>query len=188
MTKLDSNSTQSKTRFLDAQELKARVDLVTFAGQFTRLRRHGRQFVGLCPLHVERHPSFHVHPEKQVFRCFGCDAGGDVFALVMRANGCDFRRALQLVAEFSSGVTSDSEPRSGSRFRASRGRSPLHPPEADVSHSQSSQHARARILEALDATNRRLRAIEATNRAASAALATACEPDGGGSLLLESQS
>jgi CHC2-type zinc finger protein len=171
---------------LDARELKSRVDLAEFAGQFTRLRRSGRQLVGLCPLHRERHPSFYVHPKKQVFKCFGCGAGGDVFEFIKRATGCAFRRALHIVAEFSKGVASDSEPRSGSRFGASRGRSPLNPPEADAPHSQS--NARTRILEALDATNRRLRAIEATHRAASKALATACEPESGGSLLLESQS
>src|SRR5258708_22824252 len=83
-----------------ARDLKAHADLVGYASRFTRLRRYGRQFRGLCPLHSERHPSFYVHPEKQVFHCFGCGTGGDVFAFVMRVNGCDFRRALEIVAEF----------------------------------------------------------------------------------------
>jgi hypothetical protein len=84
--------------------LKARVNLVSVAEKFTHLRRSGRQLVGLCPLHSERHPSFYVDPVKQCFKCFGCDAGGDVFEFVMRATGCDFHRALETVAEFSSGV------------------------------------------------------------------------------------
>jgi DNA primase len=166
--------------------LKARVDLVSLAGKFTQLRRSGRQFVGLCPLHTERHASFYVHPGKQVFKCFGCGRGGDVFEFVMRATGCDLFHALQIVAEFSEGVASESEPRSGERFRAKQGGEAPSACEAGSLYSQSTQSPRARILAALDATNRRLRAIEAANRAASAALATACEPErGGSSYLLE---
>jgi hypothetical protein len=89
---------------LIARDLKARADLVVIASQFTRLRRSGRQLVGLCPLHKERNPSFYVSPEKRCFKCFGCGAGGDVFEFVMRATGCDFRRALEIVAEVSKGV------------------------------------------------------------------------------------
>jgi CHC2 zinc finger len=98
---------------LNARELKARVDLAAIAGQFTRLRTRGHQFVGLCPLHSERHPSFYVHPVKQCFKCFGCGAGGDLFEFIMRATGCDFLRALHIVAEFSSGVV-----RAGSEMRS----------------------------------------------------------------------
>jgi hypothetical protein len=101
-----------------------------------------------------------------------------VFAFVMRANDCDFRRALRIVAEFNAGVAHDSEPRSGSRFGGSEGAKPLSLPKAGVPHSQSCQDSRARILAALDATDRRLRAIQSQNRATSAALATACEPRG----------
>lgn len=85
---------------LDARELKARVDLAAFASQYTRLRRlHNRQFLGLCPVHRERHPSFYVHPERGWW-CFGCDRGGDVFRLVMELRGCDFPSAVRIVAEF----------------------------------------------------------------------------------------
>jgi hypothetical protein len=101
-----------------------------------------------------------------------------VFAFVMRVIDCDFHRALQIVTEFTVGVARASDPRSGSRFGGSEGGvSPLSPPKAGVLHSQFSEDSRARILAALEATGRRLRATEATNRAASAALATACEPD-----------
>jgi len=173
------------SRVLKARELKTRVDLVKFAAGFTRLRRSGRQFVGLCPLHSERHPSFYVHPVKQVFKCFGCGVGGDVFVFIMRATGCDFRRALEIVAEFSDGVARDSEPRSGSRFGASEGAKPLSPPKAGACHSQPPQDLRARIVAALEATNRRLCVIAVANRDGSAALATACEPDRDSLYLLE---
>ena len=168
-----------------ARNLRASVDLAAFVNQFTRLHRAGSQLVGLCPIHSERHPSFYVHPKKQVFYCFGCGVGGDLFAFVMRSAGCDFLRALQIVSEFSEQVARDSEPRSGSRFDAGVGAKPLSPAKRGAPHSQSIQESRAGILAALDATNRRLRAIEETNRAALAALATACEPARGGSLLLE---
>lgn len=162
---------------LDARELKERVDLSEFAGQFTRLRRSGKQLIGLCPIHSERHPSFYVHPGRQVWFCFGCNRGGDLFDFVMLAECCDFRRALQIASEFSGRVARVSEPRCGSRLGAGEGAKPLSPPKAGALHSQFNEDSRSRILRALEATERRLRAIDATNREAAASLATACEPD-----------
>ena len=168
-----------KRKLLDSREVKLRADLVALARGFTQLRWAGREFVGLCPLHRERHPSFYINPEKQVFHCFGCGAGGDIFVFVMRAVGCSFPQALEIVDEFAQGVARDSEPRSGSRFGASEGGfRPLSPPKAGAVYSQSLSETRAQIIASLDATARRLRAIQATNRAASAALATPCEPRG----------
>jgi DNA primase len=162
---------------LNARELKLRVDLAAIAGQFTRLRRSGRQLVGICPLHSERHPSFFVNRVKQVWKCFGCGAGGDVFELVMHATCCDFRSALEFVAEFSKGVAGESEPRSGERIQAGVGAKPLRPAKRGTHYSQNNQERWAQILAALDAANRRLRLIEATNREFRAAWAKACEPD-----------
>jgi hypothetical protein len=169
---------------LNARELKERIDLSDFASAYTRLRRSGRQLVGLCPIHSERHPSFYVHPQRQVWFCFGCNRGGDLFDFVMSVKCCNFRRALEITAEFSDRVARASEPRSGSRFGAGRGEAPR-PAERGVLHSQSLQESRVRIVAALDATNRRLLAIEATNREASVVLATACEPERGSLYLLE---
>jgi len=172
-------------RPLKACEVKARVDFVEFVGGFTELRRVGPQFIGLCPLHAERNPSFYVHPEKQVFKCFGCGAGGDVFTFVVHVFGCDFYRSLQIVAEFCDGVALARDPRSGSRLGVGEGAKPLGPPKAGISNSQSFESSRGHILAKLDATSRRLLAIDATNRAASAALATSCEPrHGNGSFYL----
>lgn len=111
---------------LEVKVLKRHVDIVDVASRYTRLRRHGRQHVGLCPLHSERHSSFYVDSAKAVFYCFGCGVGGDVFALVMRAEGVDFRTALEVVA----GVASESEGRVAKatqgpkRFRAGEGAAP----------------------------------------------------------------
>lgn len=165
----------ASTRLI-ASAVKARADFVAIVSQYTSLRSRGRQFVGLCPFHPERHPSFFVEPGRKVWKCFGCGAGGDLYAFVMRVNNCDFRSALEIVAQRALGVARESEPRSGERFRAGRG---LPPPAAKRpgTYSQFSEQSRARGLAQLEAANRRLAAIDATNRAASQALATACEPD-----------
>jgi len=184
MTTAVSNKIPSKTSLLDAGDLKARVDLVLFAGQFTRLRRSGRQFLGLCPLHSERHPSFYVHPDKQVIKCFGCGVGGDVFAFVMRLKGCDFLGALRIVAEFSD--RGSQRQRVGceaarERFAAGVGAAPA-AAKQQQSYSQDnprSPTSRDRILAWLDAAERRLAAIARTNAVASLALLTSCEPERG---------
>lgn len=117
----------------DAQRVKVRCDFVGIASRYTRLKRSGRQYVGLCPFHKERHPSLYIHPVKKIFYCFGCGAGGDVFRFVMLAEGCDFRRALEIVIGF--GVAEASEPRSGERFGRGVGAKPLLPAKQAVSHS-----------------------------------------------------
>lgn len=87
----------------DARTVKARADFFAIASRYMRLRRAGRQYVGLCPFHSERHPSCYVHPHKNIFYCFGCGRGGDVFDFVMLAESCDFLEALRIVNEFSEG-------------------------------------------------------------------------------------
>jgi hypothetical protein len=159
----------------NARELKAHADFLVIASRYTRLRRAGRQYVGLCPFHSERHPSFYVEPKKKLWKCFGCGAGGDMFAFVMHVEGCDFLDALRIVATLS-GVASESGPRSGPRFRASVGASPG-PAKQGTQHSQSTQKSRAQILVALSATDRRLARIAATNAEESRALWTPCQPD-----------
>lgn len=86
-----------------APDVKQAADIVAIASSFTRLRRSGSQWVGLCPLpdHNERHPSFYVHP-RGVWFCHGCTRGGDVFRFVMLVKSCDFPTALNFVAGFSS--------------------------------------------------------------------------------------
>lgn len=102
----------SLTRPLDAREVKSRADFFAIASRYMRLRRAGRQYVGLCPFHSERHPSCYVHPQKNIFYCFGCNRGGDIFDFVMLAESCAFPEALRIVSGFSSGG-SERGPRSG---------------------------------------------------------------------------
>jgi DNA primase len=84
---------ESKQRVRDA------TDLVDLAGEYTELRQAGNdRMVGLCPLHDERTASFTVSPGKQLFKCFGCDAGGDALSLVQLKEGLDFPGALEFLA------------------------------------------------------------------------------------------
>jgi len=86
-------SEDSKQRVRDA------TDLVELAGRYTELRRAGNdRMVGLCPLHDERTPSFTITPTKQLFKCFGCDAGGDALSLVQLKEGLEFPEALEFLA------------------------------------------------------------------------------------------
>lgn len=85
---------------LVAAEVKAQANFVDIASHFTPLRRRGKQFVGLCPFHSERHPSFYVHAERKIFYCFGCQAGGDLFDFVMHAEDIPFSAALAWVNNF----------------------------------------------------------------------------------------
>ncbi len=77
------------------EEIKQRADLAEVIGAHVRLRRVGRNFVGLCPFHNEKTPSFSVSPERGFFHCFGCGAGGTVFNFVMRMEGLSFPEAVR---------------------------------------------------------------------------------------------
>ena len=123
---------------LDAKQVKEHADIIDIAGRYTRLRRSGKQYVGLCPLHSERHPSFFVHPGKRTFYCFGCQRGGDVFGLVMLAEGVDFVAALKIVA----GVASESE---GSVATATQGPKRLQAGEGASPHAAQRHAYIARI-------------------------------------------
>lgn len=81
-----------------AQVLSA-TDVVELIGQTVKLRRQGRSFVGLCPFHQEKTPSFHVHPDRQFFYCFGCKAHGNAIDFVMQRDRLEFIDALKLLAE-----------------------------------------------------------------------------------------
>jgi len=74
-------------------------DVAALIRETVSLKKAGSGFVGLCPFHREKTPSFHVNPERQIFKCFGCGAGGDVFSFVMKHDGLSFPEALQQLAE-----------------------------------------------------------------------------------------
>src|SRR5438105_6536202 len=79
--------------------IKAKIDVVEEIGLVVKLQKSGRSFKGLCPFHNERTPSFHVFVESQIWHCFGCNEGGDVFTFVQKQQGLEFRDALAYLAE-----------------------------------------------------------------------------------------
>ena len=81
------------------EQIKRAVDIVDLVGEYLPLRREGRGFKGLCPWHDDSRPSLQVNPERQSFKCWVCDIGGDVFAFLMKMEGVEFREALQMLAE-----------------------------------------------------------------------------------------
>jgi DNA primase len=81
------------------EEIKQAADIVSVVGRFVQLKKAGRDFVGLCPFHGEKTPSFTVSQDKQVFHCFGCKQGGDVFAFWMAYHSLSFPEALRDLAE-----------------------------------------------------------------------------------------
>src|SRR5688572_5114108 len=74
------------------------VDVVAIASEHTRLKKAGRRWSGLCPLHKEKTPSFSVDPAQGLFYCFGCGAGGDAIKLHMLTTGDDFPGAIETLA------------------------------------------------------------------------------------------
>jgi len=76
-------------------EIRARVDLAELVGRTVTLRRNGRSFVGLCPFHQEKSPSFNVIPHKGIFHCFGCGEGGDAIAWLRKTRGLSFPEAVR---------------------------------------------------------------------------------------------
>jgi DNA primase len=82
-----------------ADRVKQQADIVRVVGEYVRLKKSGQNFTGLCPFHSEKTPSFAVHPVKQIYHCFGCGVGGDVFSFVMELDKITFPEAVRAVAE-----------------------------------------------------------------------------------------
>ena len=74
-------------------------DIVDVIGSYITLKRAGSAFKALCPFHKEKTPSFHVNPQRQIYHCFGCGAGGDVFSFVVQHEGVDFMTAARMLAQ-----------------------------------------------------------------------------------------
>ena len=82
-------------------EVRQTNDIVDIISQYVHLKRSGRNFFGLCPFHNEKSPSFSVSPDKQIFHCFGCGVGGNVFTFLTKIEGISFIEAVQTLAERS---------------------------------------------------------------------------------------
>jgi len=82
-------------------EVRSKTDIIQLISQYLSLKKSGRNFKALCPFHAEKIPSFMVSSERQIFKCFGCGAGGDVFQFLMRMEGVEFGEALRTLAKRS---------------------------------------------------------------------------------------
>ncbi len=81
------------------EEIRRKVDIVELINEYTPLKKTGRNFKALCPFHSEKIPSFIVSPERQIFKCFGCGEGGDIFGFLMKTENIEFGEALQTLAK-----------------------------------------------------------------------------------------
>jgi len=90
-------------------------DIVEVVSQYLPLKRAGRNFKALCPFHSEKTPSFNVSPEKQIYHCFGCGAGGDVISFVMRRENMSFPEAVRFLARRANVQLPEADPAAASR-------------------------------------------------------------------------
>ena len=80
-------------------EVRQSNDVVDIISQYVHLTRKGRNYFGLCPFHNEKSPSFSVSPDRQIFHCFGCGVGGNVYTFLMKIEGITFKEAVETLAE-----------------------------------------------------------------------------------------
>ena len=86
------------------EEIISSNDIVDVISQYVTLKRSGRNFLGLCPFHKEKTPSFSVSPDKQIFHCFGCGVGGNVIHFISKIENMNFRESLETLAD-KAGIT-----------------------------------------------------------------------------------
>ena len=99
-----------------ARRVKEAANIVDVIAEYVNLKRSGRNYLGLCPFHEDRKPSFIVNEERQIFRCFGCGVGGDVIAFFMKFHNLEFAEAVrELARRFDIPFTSEKDPLAGKR-------------------------------------------------------------------------
>ncbi len=101
------------------REIRARVDIAALIGGYVPLKKRGNDLVGLCPFHSEKTPSFHVHPDRGFFKCFGCGTGGDVITFMQKLENLGFADAVRTLAA-KAGVELEPENPRAARARSER--------------------------------------------------------------------
>ncbi|MBV8149547.1 MAG: DNA primase [Candidatus Eremiobacteraeota bacterium] len=101
------------------REIHARVEIGNLIGTYVPLRKRGNDLVGLCPFHAEKTPSFHVHPDRGFFKCFGCGTGGDVITFVQKVESVGFGEAVRILAN-KAGIALEPENPRAARARNER--------------------------------------------------------------------
>lgn len=81
------------------ENIRQSSDIVNIISQYVALKRKGRNYFGICPFHNEKSPSFSVSPDRQIFHCFGCNVGGNVYSFLMKIEGIGFKEAVEQLAE-----------------------------------------------------------------------------------------
>ncbi|MBI4837614.1 MAG: DNA primase [Nitrospirae bacterium] len=96
------------------EDIKSRLDIVDIVSEYVALKKAGQNYKGLCPFHTEKTPSFMVSPSKQIFHCFGCGSGGDIFTFLTRHENLSFNEAAIILAK-KAGVTLKKSPHDAAR-------------------------------------------------------------------------
>ncbi len=99
----------------DREEIKAKLDIVEVIREYIPVKSTGANFQALCPFHNEKSPSFSISPDKQIWHCFGCGRGGDVFSFIMEKEGLTFIEALRLLATKAGVTLNNDNPESRSK-------------------------------------------------------------------------
>ena len=81
------------------EKIRDRADIIEIISKYVSLKKRGRNYFGLCPFHSEKTPSFSVNPEKQIFKCFGCGAGGSSIDFIMEFEKLNFIESVKYLAE-----------------------------------------------------------------------------------------
>ncbi len=91
----------------DIDEIKNRLAVEDIISEYIKLKKAGSGYTALCPFHSEKTPSFHVSPDRGIYKCFGCGESGDIFSFVQKFEGIDFPEAKKKLAEKAGVILSD---------------------------------------------------------------------------------